>query len=142
MFSKITQFNLLFALLVLIVFSASLLSEIDAINSQTIISLLLFGILMFSLMGMADVVVINYMRQWFSQNLLYALVPLAALYILTIGYIVLESNEINLFRPDGTRVRADFVAYDYDKFWGGGRGVGRPPRIWFENISSPQPAEV
>ena len=89
MFSKITQFNLLFALLVLIVFSASLLSEIDAINSQTIISLLLFGILMFSLMGMADVVVINYMRQWFSQNLLYALVPLAVLYILTIGYIAL-----------------------------------------------------
>jgi S1-C subfamily serine protease len=38
--------------------------------------------------------------------------------VLTIGYIVLESNEINLFRPDGTRVRADFVAYDYDTGFG------------------------
>ena len=90
MFSKITQFNLLFALLVLIIFSASLFSETNTVvNSQTIMSLLLFGLLVFSLMSMADAAVVNYMRQWFRQNLYYALAPLAVLYILTIGYIAL-----------------------------------------------------
>ena len=38
--------------------------------------------------------------------------------VLTIGYIVLEADSINLFRPDGTRVAADFVAYDYDTGFG------------------------
>ena len=38
--------------------------------------------------------------------------------VLTIGYIVLEANSINLFRPDGTQVAADFVAYDYDTGFG------------------------
>ena len=40
-------------------------------------------------MSMADVDVVNYMEQWFRQNLFYALAPLAVLYILTIGYISL-----------------------------------------------------
>ena len=84
------RFNLLFALLVLIIFSASLFSETNTVvNSQTIMSLLLFGLLVFSLMSMADAAVVNYMRQWFRQNLFYALAPLAVLYILTIGYIAL-----------------------------------------------------
>ena len=83
------RFNLLFGLLVLIIFSASLFSETNTVNSQTIMSLLLFGLLMFSLISMANTTVVNYMRQWFRQNLFYALAPLAVLYILTIGYIAL-----------------------------------------------------
>ena len=84
------RFNLLFGLLVLIIFSASLFSETNTVvNSQTIMFLLPFGLLVFSLMSMADAAVVNYMRQWFRQNLFYALAPLAVLYILTIGYIAL-----------------------------------------------------
>lgn len=38
--------------------------------------------------------------------------------VLTIGYIVLEADAISLFRPDGTRVSADLVAYDYETGFG------------------------
>ena len=86
--NKTTKFNFLFAFLVLIIFSILSLSEIETINSQTIISLLLFGVLIFSLISMADTVIVNYIRQCFTQNLLYAFSPLGILYILTIGYIV------------------------------------------------------
>ncbi|MAG83319.1 hypothetical protein CMK10_04085, partial [Candidatus Poribacteria bacterium] len=88
MLNKTTKFNFLFAFLVLIIFSILSLSEIETINSQTIISLLLFGVLIFSLISMADTVIVNYIRQCFTQNLLYAFAPLGILYILTIGYIV------------------------------------------------------
>ena len=87
MLNKTTKFNFLFAFLVLIIFSIFLLSEIETINSHTIISLLLFSVLMFSLINMADPVFISHAQKIFTQNLLYALVPLGVLYILTIGYI-------------------------------------------------------
>ena len=83
------RFNFLFALAVLIIFTASVLSGIENINPPVIVGLLLFGVLMFSLVGMADTEVVNYLRQRFGKNLLSALVPLAGLYILTIGYLAM-----------------------------------------------------
>jgi len=83
------RFNFLFALAVLIIFTALVLSGIENINPPVIVGLLLFGVLMFSLVGMADTEVVNYLRQRFGKNLLSALVPLAGLYILTIGYLAM-----------------------------------------------------
>ena len=83
------RFNFLFALAVLIIFTALVLSGIENINPPVIVGLLLFGVLMFSLVGMADTEVVNYLRQRFGKNLLSALVPLSGLYILTIGYLAM-----------------------------------------------------
>ena len=56
------RFNFLFALAVLIIFTALVLSGIENINPPVIVGLLLFGVLMFSLVGMADTEVVNYLR--------------------------------------------------------------------------------
>ena len=76
-------------MVVLIVFTAFAFSEVEQINLLVIVSLSLFGVLIFSLVGMADPEVVNYLRHRFGKNLLSALVPLTVLYILTIGYLAM-----------------------------------------------------
>ena len=57
------RFNFLFALAVVVIFSGLQLSQIETIDVQTISGLILFALLMFSFMGMADTHVINQLRQ-------------------------------------------------------------------------------
>ena len=73
----------------LIIFTAFAFFEVEKINLLVIVSLSLFGVLIFSLVGMADPEVVKYLRQRFGKNILSALAPLTVLYILTIGYLAM-----------------------------------------------------
>jgi len=83
------RFNFFFVLAVVVIFSVLQLSQVETIDVQTIAGLILFALLMFSFMGMADTHVVKQLRQRCRRNLLYALAPLAVLYTLTIAYLAM-----------------------------------------------------
>ena len=95
------RFNFFFVLAVVVIFSVLQLSQVETIDVQTIAGLILFALLMFSFMGMADTHVVNQLRQRCRRNLLYALAPLAVLYTLTIAYLALvgQMTTGNLITP-------------------------------------------
>ena len=89
------RFNFLFALAVVVIFSVLQLSQVETVDVQTIAGLILFALLIFSFMGMADTHVVKHLRQRYRRNLLYALAPLAVLYTLTIAYLALVGQMTN-----------------------------------------------
>lgn len=86
---QINNFHTLFSAVIVILFSLINITQADQITTILILSLSIFGLLIFSLVSMADPKVVDFLQKRFGKNLLSALIPLTGLFIVTIAYLVL-----------------------------------------------------
>ena len=75
--------------MIVILFFLINITQADQITTILILSLSIFGLLIFSLVSMADPKVVDFLQKRFGKNLLSALIPLTGLFIVTIAYLVL-----------------------------------------------------
>ena len=73
---QLSNFHILFSVGVSIVFALMNLLQADQISISLLVSLIVFGLLIFTLVSMADPSVIKYLRHHFGNNLVSALIPL------------------------------------------------------------------
>ena len=85
----LSNFHILFYVVILTLFAFVNILQADQISVHLIVSLLLFGLLIFSLVSMADPAIVNFLQHQFGNNLISALTPLTGLFIITIGYLIL-----------------------------------------------------
>ena len=81
----LSNFHILFSVVILTLFAFVNILQTDQISVHLIVSLLLFGLLIFSLVSMADPTIVNLLQHQFGNNLISALTPLTGLFIITIG---------------------------------------------------------
>ena len=86
---QINNFHTLFSAVIVILFSLINITQADQITTILILSLSIFGLLIFSLVSMADPKVVDFLQKRFGKNLLSALIPLTGLFIVTVAYLVL-----------------------------------------------------
>jgi membrane protease YdiL (CAAX protease family) len=86
---QLNNFLILFSAGVVILFSLMNILQADQITVFLLVSLFLFGFLIFTLVSMADPKVVDFLQQRFGNNLISALIPLTGLFIITIGYLTL-----------------------------------------------------
>ena len=89
---QLRNFHILFSAVVFILFTLMNLLQADQISVSLVASLVLFGLLIFTLVSMSDPKVVESLRHRFGNNLLSALIPLTALFIVTIGYLLLQNR--------------------------------------------------
>ena len=87
--NQLSNFHILFSVGVSIVFALMNLLQADQISISLLVSLIVFGLLIFTLVSMADPSVIKYLHHHFGNNLVSALIPLTGLFFITIGYLAL-----------------------------------------------------
>jgi len=73
------------------------LLQADQISVSLLVSLTLFGLLIFTLISMSDPKVVDALQRRFGNSLLSSLIPLTGLFIITIGYLLL----LNRLTPSG-----------------------------------------
>ena len=81
----LSNFHILFSVVILTLFAFVNILQTDQISVHLIVSLLLFGLLIFSLVSMADPTIVNLLQHQFGNNLISALTPLTGLFIISIA---------------------------------------------------------
>lgn len=94
---QLRNFHILFTAVVFILFTLMNVLQADQISVSLLVSLILFGLLIFTLVSMSDPKVVDALQRRFGNNLLSALIPLTGLFIITIGYLIL----LNGLTPSG-----------------------------------------